>query len=198
MPEAAWINPPPEPTPDTPEASGAQHPLASSTLTNCERARTKGEGGGVPGLSEGMGASTPAHVSHVGRLRCSVGVEAVGHNESALATAPPRARSLAGRGASVGRAERKDGVALATSGRPGAVRVDLEQVFRTAYPRVVAVAARVLGSGDEAEDVAQEVFLKFGHSRVPASEAPGWLCVAAAHTALNHLRSRRRRACRDY
>ncbi|MDQ3528144.1 MAG: sigma-70 family RNA polymerase sigma factor [Actinomycetota bacterium] len=121
----------------------------------------------------------------------------MGHNESALATAPPRARSLAGRGASVGRAERKDGVALATSGRPGAVRVDLEQVFRTAYPRVVAVAARVLGSGDEAEDVAQEVFLKFGHSRVPASEAPGWLCVAAAHTALNHLRSRRRRACRE-
>jgi len=32
------------------------------------------------------------------------------------------------------------------------VRADLEQVLRTAYPRVVAVAARVLGSRDEAED----------------------------------------------
>ncbi|WP_283136469.1 sigma-70 family RNA polymerase sigma factor [Rhizohabitans arisaemae] len=77
------------------------------------------------------------------------------------------------------------------------VRADLEQVFRTAYPRVVAVAARVLGSRDEAEDVAQEVFLAFGRSTVPAGEAPAWLSVAAAHTALNHIRSGRRRASRE-
>ncbi len=83
-----------------------------------------------------------------------------------------------------------------TAGRP-AVRPDLEQVFRTSYPRVVAVAARVLGSRDEAEDVAQEVFLAFGRSTVPAGEAPGWLSVAAAHTAQNHLRSGRRRSARE-
>lgn len=77
------------------------------------------------------------------------------------------------------------------------VRADLEEVFRATYPRVVAVAARVLGSGDEAEDVAQEVFLSFGRSSVPAGEAPAWLSVAAAHTALNQLRSRRRRASRE-
>ncbi|WP_066361836.1 sigma-70 family RNA polymerase sigma factor [Herbidospora mongoliensis] len=77
------------------------------------------------------------------------------------------------------------------------VRADLEQVFRAAYPRVVAVAARVLGSRDEAEDVAQEVFLAFGRTEVPAGEAIGWLSVAAAHTALNHLRSGRRRAVRE-
>ncbi|GLY99065.1 sigma-70 family RNA polymerase sigma factor [Actinoplanes sp. NBRC 103695] len=77
------------------------------------------------------------------------------------------------------------------------VRPDLEQVFREAYPRVVAVAARVLGSRGEAEDVAQEVFLTFGRSSVPAGEAAGWLSVAAAHTALNHLRSGRRRASRE-
>jgi RNA polymerase sigma-70 factor (ECF subfamily) len=59
------------------------------------------------------------------------------------------------------------------------------------------VAARVLGSRDEAEDVAQEVFLAFGRSTVPAGEAIGWLCVAAAHTALNHLRSGRRRTARE-
>jgi RNA polymerase sigma-70 factor (ECF subfamily) len=59
------------------------------------------------------------------------------------------------------------------------------------------VAARVLGSRDEAEDVAQEVFLAFGRSTVPAGEAVGWLCVAAAHTALNHLRSGRRRTARE-
>ncbi len=83
------------------------------------------------------------------------------------------------------------------SPRPGVVRADLEQVFRAAYPRVVAVAARVLGSRDEADDVAQEVFLAFARSSVPAGEATGWLCVAAAHTALNHLRSGRRRASRE-
>jgi RNA polymerase sigma-70 factor (ECF subfamily) len=79
----------------------------------------------------------------------------------------------------------------------GGVRADLEQVFRAAYPRVVAVAARVLGSRHEAEDVAQEVFLAFGRSSVPAGEAAGWLSVAAAHTALNHLRSGKRRAARE-
>ncbi|WP_448639559.1 sigma-70 family RNA polymerase sigma factor [Geodermatophilus sp. URMC 63] len=83
------------------------------------------------------------------------------------------------------------------AGRDGAPRADLEQVFRDGYPRVVAVAARVLGSRDEAEDVAQEVFLSWARSSVPTAEAPGWLAVAAAHTALNHLRSGRRRAARE-
>ena len=79
----------------------------------------------------------------------------------------------------------------------GGVRADLDEVFRREYPFVVAVAARVLGSRDAAEDVAQEVFLSFGRSSVPADEARGWLSVAAAHTALNLLRSGRRRATRE-
>jgi len=79
----------------------------------------------------------------------------------------------------------------------GAVRADLEHVFRATYPRVVAVAARVLGSRDSAEDVAQEVFLAFSRTAVPAGEAFPWLSVAAAHTALNLLRSGRRRASRE-
>jgi RNA polymerase sigma factor (sigma-70 family) len=77
------------------------------------------------------------------------------------------------------------------------VRPDLEAVFRSEYARVVAVAARVLGSRDQAEDVAQEVFLSFGRSSVPAAEARGWLTVAATHTALNLLRSGRRRSARE-
>ena len=77
------------------------------------------------------------------------------------------------------------------------VRPDLEDVFRGNYARVVAVAARVLGSRDPAEDVAQEVFLSFGRSAVPAAEAPAWLTVAATHTALNVLRSGRRRTARE-
>ncbi|MGF1661872.1 MAG: sigma-70 family RNA polymerase sigma factor [Kineosporiaceae bacterium] len=86
---------------------------------------------------------------------------------------------------------------MVTPAGRGAVRADLEHVFRDAYPRVVAVAARVLRSRDEAEDVAQEVFLAFGRSSVPVGEAAGRLTVAAAHTALNQLRSGRRRARRE-
>lgn len=41
------------------------------------------------------------------------------------------------------------------------------------------------------------MFLSFGRSSVPAGEAGGWLSVAAAHTALNLLRSGRRRASRE-
>src|SRR4051794_33944004 len=77
------------------------------------------------------------------------------------------------------------------------VRPDLDEVFRRDYRFVVAVAGRVLGSRDQAEDVAQEVFLSFGRSSVPAGQARGWLSVAAAHTALNLLRSGRRRASRE-
>ncbi|MEW6472881.1 MAG: sigma-70 family RNA polymerase sigma factor [Actinomycetota bacterium] len=94
------------------------------------------------------------------------------------------------------RAESKERVTVSGSIR-GAVRADLEDIFRRDYRLVVGVAARVLGSRDQAEDVAQEVFLSFGRSSVPAGEARGWLSVAAAHTALNLLRSGRRRASRE-
>jgi RNA polymerase sigma-70 factor (ECF subfamily) len=106
----------------------------------------------------------------------------------------PSAVPVDGRGGS-GWAERKGGVAVSRSAP--AVRADLEAVFRKDYARVVAVAARVLGARDEAEDVAQEVFLSFGRSSVPAGEAGGWLTVAATHTALNLLRSGRRRSTRE-
>jgi RNA polymerase sigma factor (sigma-70 family) len=103
---------------------------------------------------------------------------------------------LAVAGAADGRGEWKERVGLSGLVR-GAVRADLEEIFRRDYRRVVGVAARVLGSRDQAEDVAQDVFLSFGRSSVPAGEARGWLCVAAAHTALNLLRSGRRRASRE-
>jgi RNA polymerase sigma-70 factor (ECF subfamily) len=110
---------------------------------------------------------------------------------------PAAVLSADGHGGTAERAGRKGGGAVTTLPRRGGVRADLETVFRSAYPRVVGVAARVLGSRDEAEDVAQEVFLTFGRSSVPAGEASGWLSVAAAHTALNYLRSGRRRTARE-
>src|SRR5829696_5161874 len=121
-------------------------------------------------------------------------MDVIGH---APAVALPAVLSADGHGAAAERVEPMEDVSVASPPRRGGVRADLEHVFRTAYPRVVAVAARVLGSRDEAEDVAQEVFLTFGRSSVPAGEASRWLSVAAAHTALNHLRSGRRRAFRE-
>lgn len=94
------------------------------------------------------------------------------------------------------RVERKERVALSGS-VGGALRPDLDDVFRREYRVVVAVAARVLGTREGADDVAQDVFVSFARSSVPAGEARGWLCVAAAHTALNLLRSSRRRVSRE-
>ena len=104
--------------------------------------------------------------------------------------------AIPGRVVSTEEREGKESVAVWGSGR-GAVRDDLDAVFRRHYHLVVGVAARVLGSRDQAEDVAQDVFLSFGRSSVPVGEARGWLCVAAAHTALNLLRSGRRRVARE-
>lgn len=73
-----------------------------------------------------------------------------------------------------------------------------ERLFLAEYARVVRIAYRVLGERDAAEDVAQEVFLAF-HRQHPAdaSFAPAWLHRAAAHTALNDVRSRKRRVVRE-
>ena len=119
------------------------------------------------------------------------------------ARAAPRAAALMAAGPTAGGA--RPVVALAgrrkehagVSASRGGMRPDLDEVFRRDYRQVVAVAARVLGSRDEAEDVAQEVFLDFARSAVPASQARGWLAVAAAHAALNTLRSGRRRTTRE-
>ena len=73
-----------------------------------------------------------------------------------------------------------------------------ERLFMQEYPRVVAIAYRVLADRTAAEDVAQEVFLKFHRSLSPDSErAAGWLHAAAVHSALNLLRGERRRALRE-
>lgn len=73
-----------------------------------------------------------------------------------------------------------------------------EALFRREYGRVVAIAHRVVADTDEAEDVAQDVFVSFyrKHSAEAGYAAP-WLYAAAAHTALNVLRSRERRGRRD-
>jgi len=73
-----------------------------------------------------------------------------------------------------------------------------ERLFVQEYAKVVAIAYRVLADRTAAEDVAQEVFLKFHRSFSPDSErASGWLHAAAVHSALNLIRGERRRARRE-
>jgi RNA polymerase sigma factor (sigma-70 family) len=73
-----------------------------------------------------------------------------------------------------------------------------DRLFLEEYPKVVAIAYRVLADRPAAEDVAQEVFLKFHRSHSPDSErASGWLYSAAVHSALNVIRGERRRALRE-
>lgn len=73
-----------------------------------------------------------------------------------------------------------------------------EELFHREYGRVVAIANRVLADRDEAEDVAQEVFLDLHRRHGPNPPFAGpWLHAAAAHSALNRLRGRRRRERRE-
>lgn len=73
-----------------------------------------------------------------------------------------------------------------------------ERLFTAEYARVVAIAQRVLADPHEAEDVAQEVFVSYHRRHAPeASYAAAWLHAAAAHTALNTLRGKRRRVQRE-
>ena len=82
---------------------------------------------------------------------------------------------------------------------PSAALVEpFERLFRAEYGRVVAVANRVLADAAEAEDVAQEVFWDL-HRRHPHGmpQAERWLHAATVHTALNRIRSRKRRERRE-
>ena len=73
-----------------------------------------------------------------------------------------------------------------------------ERLFLLEYPKVVAIVYPVLAARPAAEDIAQEVFLKFHRSFNPDSErASGWLHAAAVHSALNVIRGERRRAQRE-
>ena len=73
-----------------------------------------------------------------------------------------------------------------------------EALFRKEHARVVAIAQRIVRDADEAEDVAQDVFISFYRKHpADAGYAAAWLYAASAHTALNAIRSRERRGRRE-
>lgn len=74
-----------------------------------------------------------------------------------------------------------------------------EALFAAQYPRVVAIAQRVLLDSHLAEDVAQDVFTSLLRSSksIDPNHATRWLHAAAVHTALNLIRGNRRRAARE-
>lgn len=68
-------------------------------------------------------------------------------------------------------------------------------VFRTHYPRLFGLTYRLLGDRAEAEDVAQEAFVKLVGTPLlarPDDEVFAWLSRVALNTGTNRLRDRQR------
>ena len=62
--------------------------------------------------------------------------------------------------------------------------------------RVVSLATRTLGSAADAEDVAQEVFLRVHRAResyAPSARFSTWIYRITVNASLNHLRGRKAR-----
>jgi RNA polymerase sigma-70 factor (ECF subfamily) len=75
-----------------------------------------------------------------------------------------------------------------------------ETVFRAYYRQVFATAYRLLGSTQEAEDMAQEVFLRLYLRPLPPGRQHnllGWLLRVTTNLAYNLARDQRRRSARE-
>jgi RNA polymerase sigma factor (sigma-70 family) len=69
-----------------------------------------------------------------------------------------------------------------------------EIVYSRYYPLVYRLAYRYVGGPDEAEDIAQEVFLRFYHlppHAVNEVQRRAWLCRVTINLGLNTLRKRK-------
>jgi len=75
-----------------------------------------------------------------------------------------------------------------------------ETVFTRYYPLVYQLAYRCTGQRDEADDIAQEAFLRFYRTPPHATsdqERRAWLCRVTTNLGLNALRSRQRRTSHE-
>jgi RNA polymerase sigma-70 factor (ECF subfamily) len=75
-----------------------------------------------------------------------------------------------------------------------------ETIFKRYYPLVFQLAYRCTGQREEADDIAQEAFLRFYRRPPHATSDPerrAWLCRVTTNLGLNALRSRQRRISRE-
>jgi RNA polymerase sigma-70 factor (ECF subfamily) len=78
--------------------------------------------------------------------------------------------------------------------------IAFETIFHTYYGRVFALAYRLLGSAPEAEDIAQEVFLRLYLRPLPGGRSHNllaWLLKVATNLGYNAVRARRRREVKE-
>ncbi len=75
------------------------------------------------------------------------------------------------------------------------MQIDLAQAYRRYFPLLVRKCARMLGDGHEAEDVAQETFLRFARADLACDDVrtvTAWLYRTSTRLALDRLRARKR------
>ncbi len=80
---------------------------------------------------------------------------------------------------------------------PRAATADLHQaasVFASVRPRLFGIAYRMLGSSAEAEDIVQEVWLRWqAYDRSTVLDASAFLATTTTHLAINVAKSARAR-----
>jgi RNA polymerase sigma-70 factor, ECF subfamily len=84
----------------------------------------------------------------------------------------------------------KDALENAVEQKRMSVALDFESFMRNYQNMVFTTAARLLGNEAEAEDIAQEVFLKAYERYAELSQSPtvgGWLKTVATNLSLNYL-----------
>ena len=61
------------------------------------------------------------------------------------------------------------------------------EVFEAERPRLVALAARVLADGTEAEDVVQQAWLRWHGTDAQIDNLPAWLTTVTSRLCLDRL-----------
>jgi RNA polymerase sigma factor (sigma-70 family) len=68
--------------------------------------------------------------------------------------------------------------------------MDTTEIFVAERPRLVGLATRVLGDAGEAEDVAQQAWLRLHGTAAPIDNVPAWLTTVTVRLCLDRLKRR--------
>ena len=68
--------------------------------------------------------------------------------------------------------------------------VEQTEIFEAERPRLLGIAARVLGDHAEAEDVVQQTWLRLDRTDADIDSLPAWLTTVATRLCLDRLRAR--------